>query len=177
MRYHQGGIIKPAVLQKVTALIAAGSSISSLTKTSSPNYIVKFSTLARCRRENSEFGRLVADASKDSNSRGQLRRWRKIKNDVVREQNNDYHRIRSMIPENNPHRGDIVGRIFEDMLSGSLKREDVRSRVNAYIAEFNRLYPTKYAKFGDSQLVSLDEVLFGSGSTTKGDSVSRGLWD
>ena len=77
----------------------------------------------------------------------------------------------------NPYRGDIVGRIFEDMLSGSLKREDVRSRVNAYIAEFNRLYPTKYAKFGDSQLVSLDEVLFGSGSTTRGDSVSRGLWD
>jgi hypothetical protein len=70
MRYHQGGIIKPAVLQKVTAQIVAGSSISSLTKTSSPNYLVKFSTLARCRRENPEFGRLVADATKDSNRRG-----------------------------------------------------------------------------------------------------------
>jgi hypothetical protein len=41
-----------------------------LTKTSSPNYLVKFSTLARCRRENPEFGRLVADATKDSNRRG-----------------------------------------------------------------------------------------------------------
>ena len=68
MRYHQGGIIKPAVLQKVTALITAGSSISSLTKTNSPNYLVKFSTLARCRREKSEFGRPVANATKDSNS-------------------------------------------------------------------------------------------------------------
>jgi hypothetical protein len=80
-------------------------------------------------------------------------------------------------PESNPYRGDIVGRIFEDMLSGSLRREDVRSRVNAYIAEFNRLYPTKYAKFGDSQLLSLDEVLFDSGSTTRGDTISHGLWD
>jgi hypothetical protein len=58
MRYHRGGIIKPAVLQRVTAGIIAGSPINSFTKPG-PNYLVKFSTLARCRRENPEFGRLV----------------------------------------------------------------------------------------------------------------------
>jgi hypothetical protein len=39
------------------------------------------------------------------------------------------------------------------------------------------MYPTKYAKFGNSPLVSLDEVLFDDGNTTRGDTVSRGLWE
>jgi hypothetical protein len=39
------------------------------------------------------------------------------------------------------------------------------------------MFPTKFAKFGDSPLVSLDEVMFDDGSTTRGDNVSRGLWD
>jgi hypothetical protein len=53
----------------------------------------------------------------------------------------------------------------------------LRTRVKVYIAEQNRPYPTKYAKFGDSPLVSLDEVLFDDGTATRGDTVSRGLWD
>jgi hypothetical protein len=53
----------------------------------------------------------------------------------------------------------------------------VRPRVKLYIAEFNKLYPTKYAKFGRSQLLSLDEALFDDGATTLGDTISRGLWD
>jgi hypothetical protein len=94
----------------------------------------------------------------------------------VRDNNNDYYNIRGMIPERNPHRDDIVARIFEDLLGGSLGREDVPGRVKVYIAELNKLYPTQYRKFGDSLLVSLDEVLFEDGSTTRGDTVSRGLW-
>jgi hypothetical protein len=38
------------------------------------------------------------------------------------------------------------------------------------------MFPTKFAKFGDSQLVSLDEVMFDGGTATRGDTVSRGLW-
>jgi hypothetical protein len=72
-----------------------------------------------------------------------------------------------MIPESNPHRDDIVARIFEDLLMGSLKREEVPARVKIYIAELNKLYPTKYVKFRNSPLVSLDEVLFDDGTTTR----------
>jgi hypothetical protein len=82
-----------------------------------------------------------------------------------------------MIPANFPDRDDIVSRIFEDLLSGSIRREDVRSRVKSYITEHNRMFPTKYAKFGDAMLVSLDERLFDDGTATRGDTVSRGLWD
>jgi hypothetical protein len=95
----------------------------------------------------------------------------------VRQQNNDYHTIRDLIPTSNPHRDDIVARIFEDILSGSLRREDVPSRINRYVGEMNRLYPTKFAKFGDGALLSLDEVMFDGGTATRGDTVSRGLWD
>jgi hypothetical protein len=39
------------------------------------------------------------------------------------------------------------------------------------------MFPTKFAKFCDSPLVSLDEVMFDDGSATRCDTVSRGLWD
>jgi hypothetical protein len=39
------------------------------------------------------------------------------------------------------------------------------------------MFPTKFAKFGDRPLVSLDDVLFDGGTTTRGDTISRGLWD
>jgi hypothetical protein len=70
-----------------------------------------------------------------------------------------------------------VQTIFEDLLSGLLKLEDVRSRVSEYVTAQDRMFPTKFAKFGNDPLVSLDEVLFEDGSTTRGDTVSRGLWD
>ena len=82
-----------------------------------------------------------------------------------------------MLPANFPGRDDVVSDIFEAMLDGSLRREDVKARVQTYITAHNRMFPTKYAKFGDSPLVSLDRVLFEDGSMTRGDTVSRGLWD
>jgi hypothetical protein len=67
--------------------------------------------------------------------------------------------------------------IFEAMLDGSLRPEDVKARVQNYITAHNRMFPTKFAKFGDSPLLSLDATMFDDGTTTRGDTVSRGLWD
>lgn len=134
----------------------------------------KFSYL---RKTDPEFDLFIREHTKNNNSRGQRIRHTRIHTATVRDNNNDYYQIRGMIPEQNPHRDDIVARIFEDLLSGLLKREEVTARVKVYISELNKLFPTKYAKFGDSPLVSLDEVIFEDGSTTRGDTVSRGLWD
>ena len=83
-----------------------------------------------------------------------------------------------MLPANFPGRDDVVSDIFEAILDGSsLRREDVRTRIQAYITAHNRMYPTKFGKFGDARLFSLDEVMFKDGSMTRGDTVSRGLWD
>ena len=59
----------------------------------------------------------------------------------------------------------------------AIGRDEVPARIKALKAKQERLFPTKYRKFGDSALVSLDEVLFEDGVTTRGDRVTRGLWD
>ena len=82
-----------------------------------------------------------------------------------------------MMPAAFPDKDDVVSAIFEDLLTGALRRDDVRLRMQSYITAHNRMFPTKYAKFGDSPLLSLDEVLFDDGTATRGDGVSRGLWD
>jgi hypothetical protein len=120
--------------------------------------------------------RLLAN-SQQRRSRSIVIRQTRAQTSIARQEQSDYHAIRSLIPESNPHRDDIVARIFEDMLGGTLERVDVPRRIKIYVTEFNRLYPTKYAKFGDGQLFSLDEVIFDGGSSTRGDYVSRGLWD
>jgi hypothetical protein len=129
------------------------------------------------RRLNPDFDCFVREALADNKGRGQKLWMTRIHTSSVRDSNNEYHKIRNLIPGQNPHRDDIVARIFEDLLGRTLKRDEVPARVRIYIAEMNRLFPTKYAKFGDSPLVSLDEVLFDDGTATRGDTVSRGLWD
>jgi hypothetical protein len=82
-----------------------------------------------------------------------------------------------MLPASFSDKDDVISAIFEDLLTGKLKRDEVKARIQTYIAAHNRMFPTKYAKFGDSWLVSLDEVLFDDGMATKRDTVGRGLWD
>jgi hypothetical protein len=140
-----------------------------------PNVFQYFRTL------NPDFDRFVREQSSDSLSVGQKIRWSRIKTRIrttaARDEKNDFYKILAMLPESIPERRSIVGRIFEDMLAGSLMREDVPTRIQKYIADFHREFPTKYRKFGDAQLVSLDEVMFEDGTVTRGDAVSRGLWD
>jgi hypothetical protein len=96
----------------------------------------------------------------DSNSRGQQLRQRRartlIRTAAARNEANDYQAIRATLPVNFPGLDDVVSDIFEAMLAGRLRREDVRAHVQTYITAFNRMYPTKFAKFGDARLVSLD---------------------
>jgi hypothetical protein len=127
--------------------------------------------------KNPDFDRFVSELTKNNVGRGQVLRWQRIRNAAAREEANDYYKIRAMLPAGLPGKDDVVSAVFEDLLTGALKREDVKARLQTYIVANNRLFPTKYAKFGDSPLVSLDEVMFEDGSMTRGDTVSRGLWD
>jgi hypothetical protein len=150
-------------------------------KTNRKLVLTQAKVLYRYRRENPEFDCFVVEAIANSNSVGQTIRFSRQRarkyTARVREETNDYHKIRSMIPVYFPDPDEIVSRIFEDLLSDNLRREDVRTRVKHYINEHDRMFPTKYRKFGDSPLVSLDEALFDDRSTMRGDTVSRGLWD
>jgi hypothetical protein len=185
LRRKRGGILTPEVVASVKTALQNGTTVNQIihgnpvgggAKNRSLR-IADASALARYRRENPDFDRFVVDAVRGNSSRGQRIRYSRVHTAQVRDSNNEYYKIRALIPEKNPHRDDIVARIFEDLLGGALRREDLPARIKVYISEFNRLFPTKYAKFGDNLLVSLDEVLFDDGSTTRGDTVTRGLWD
>jgi hypothetical protein len=173
----KGGILKPAVGEKIkAALKSPTATIKSIIHAGS-GHIVTYVALQAYRRADPEIDALVSGVIATSATRWQRRRRLLVRNDAIREQSNDYSKIRAMLPAGFPDKDDVVSDIFEALLDGSLRREDVKARVSTYVSAHNRRFPTKYAKFGNSPLVSLDEVMFENGSATLGDTVSRGLWD
>jgi hypothetical protein len=176
-----GGVIKPEVVIKVKELLLRGVPVGHIQSSSrgSKHYTVSAQTLTRYRRENPDFNLFVIDATKDNQRLSQVRRYQRLKSAAAREQANDYYTIRGMVPTYLPDhvRDDITQDVMIAMLEGSLALSDVRQRIGKFVTDHNRLFPTKFAKFGDSPLVSLDQVLFDDGNTTRGDTVSRGLWD
>jgi hypothetical protein len=77
---------------------------------------------ADLRTEHPDFDQFVIEAIADSASVGlRLSRQRK-QNAAKRDEINDYHRIRTMLPPNFPGRHDVVSDIFEATLDGSLRR-------------------------------------------------------
>jgi hypothetical protein len=167
--------------KKIKTALERGMPISHFTGGGRPGYIVKHRTFLRYRNEHPEYNRFVLEATKDNNSRGQKQR-RQLKRMVSGgrvEQANDFHRIASMIPLRLPEdlRNEIVQSFFLAILEKTLHVDDVPKRIEEFVRNSNRMFPTKFAKFGDSPLVSLDEVLFDDRSATRGDTVTRGFWD
>jgi hypothetical protein len=89
----------------------------------------------------------------------------------------DLQSIPAMLPDNFPGKEDVIQSIFLALVEGRLDRSQVQQHLRRFMREYNRQHPAKFAKFGNARLVSLDELMFEDGSTTRGDTVSRGLWD
>jgi hypothetical protein len=176
-RAVHGNSMLPQSADRVRELLKKNARIGSFTSAGLTGYIMSHRTFSRLRREDHEIDMLAVKVIEDSRSRALRTRWLRVRNEAKREQSNDYYSIRAMLPATFPDKDDVVSAIFEDLLTGALRREDVRARVKSYVASHNKMFPTKYAKFGDSPLVSLDESLFDNGSGTRGDIVTRGLWD
>jgi hypothetical protein len=143
--------------------------------------LVGFRKLRAYRELNPKFDEFVFAATARSNSKAQQRRHHpgRLHVATLREEANDFYMILGMVPATLPAdiRDDIAQSIMLALLEGALQRDQVPGRVQQFVRDQNRMFPTKFAKFGDSPLVSLDEVMFDSGTATRGDSVSRGLWD
>ena len=82
-----------------------------------------------------------------------------------------------MVPRHLPPdvRDDIAQSIFVALLDGSLRRDEVKARVQRFVAAHNR-EANKHG-VGKYGLWSIDAPAFAEGSTTLGDTISRGLWD
>jgi hypothetical protein len=178
-------LIPDEVAEKVKQALKAGASLGQITKGKPLGggminrrlVITTAKNVRRYRREYPDFDQFVTASIDNSRGVGLRIHFQRKLNAAKKEEANDYYKIRAMLPAGFPDKDDVVSDIFEALLDGSLRREDVKSRVSSYVAAHNRMFPTKYAKFGNSPLVSLDEVMFEDGSTTRGDTVTRGLWD
>jgi hypothetical protein len=183
----RGSLPPPEIVEKVKLALERGVTIGEIThgmptgggKRNGSLCIASYKGLRRYRQENLEFDRFVRDATKDNNRRGQILRYQRERNAKTREQNNDYYKIVAMTPSYLPPdvRDDVAQSIFVALLEGSLRRDQVHSRIREFVTAHYRLFSSRYAKFGDSPLLSLDEAVFDDGSGKRGDSVSQGLWD
>jgi hypothetical protein len=97
--------------------------------------ITSFKIIKRYRKENPGFDEFVSTAIADSLIVGQRLRYQRKKNARKRDEINDYQRIRAMLPSGFPDKDDVVSAIFEDLLTGSLRREDVKERVRTFNAD------------------------------------------
>ena len=155
-------------------LITNGKSIGA-GKRDRSSVITSFKIIKRHRRENPEFDRFVVDAIFN-------RVFRPTQSVALHTHRYEWTHgddiaIKSMVPEWLADRDDVVNDVMISLLEGRLDR----SQVERYIARFVRArlrdFPKKFARFGSSPLVSLDEALFDDGGGTRGDNVSRSLWD
>jgi hypothetical protein len=142
-------------------------------------FILKFNKLKRYRELNPDFDRFVCSVISGSNNRAQQRRHNPqlYSVNVLRSETNDYHAVAAMVPSNLPPevRDDIVQSIFMALLEGSLRRDEVKARIGQFVKAHNR--EANKHDTGKYGLISLDAPIFADGSTTRGDMVSRGLWD
>jgi len=173
-------------VRRATAMLNAGSSVTLICTGKRDGKRIQvpvfgFRKLKLLRAVQPLFDRLVLSVTSGSNSRGQQRRHNPVKaaREMEKEQTNDFYRILAMIPKHlsEDDRHDIAHSVFLALFEGSLQRDQVCARVRSFVINHQRAFPTRYAKFGDSPLLSLDEALYDDGSGTRGDNVSRGLWD
>jgi hypothetical protein len=69
-----------------------------------------------------------------------------------------------MLPANHPDKDAIISHIIEDLLTGNLRREDVRARLKSYIAAEGKFASSiMQPRFGQNRLYSLDAKLFDDG--------------
>jgi hypothetical protein len=129
----KGGILKPELAAKIkAALMSPTATISSITHTG-PRRLVSPVSLQAYRRADPEIDLLVKGIISTVGSRSS--RYQKLRWQRLKKQNeaNDYHKIMAMLPAAFPDKDDVVSDIFEALANGSLRREDVRSRVRQFV--------------------------------------------
>jgi hypothetical protein len=153
-------------IERVTAALNAGKTLSLICQGKVGNErgaprILTFRKLNFYRRLNPAFDRFVISTTANNNSKAQRRRFHpdRARVETIRAETNDFYKIVNMVPVHLPRevRDDIAQSILMALLEGTLQRDQVNGRIRQFVAEHNRMFPTKYAKFGNSPLLSLDE--------------------
>lgn len=172
------GQLQPAQIARMKTLLSRGVRMTQMvTRSGNPLYVATPTLINRYRKQDPSFQSFVNEKLADQVTRKRFRLER-VTLLRRRQEADDFAAIARLIPAHLPFhvRDDITQNIMEALHDGSLRRDRVRERVGTFLTDHNRMFPTNFAKFGNARLVSLDEVMFEDGSTTRGDTVSEGLW-
>jgi hypothetical protein len=175
------------IIGKVMVRLLLKRPISSFTRHGEPDYILKHKHFTALRKAFPEIDRIVRENMKDANSRAQKERHRTDESEhtaapakkakAAKGVELTYEAIDGAVPAHLPPdmRCELINDIWIAAKDGLITSETLEY-TKKFVTSHNKMFPTKYAKFGNAPLVSLDATLYEDGTTTRGDMVSEGLW-
>lgn len=188
----RGRVPGEEVMGKVLVQLLLKRPIKSFTSGGEPGFILAHRNFKALRRGFPEIDRLARENILGANSRAQKARYQIDESEVTRTPamkprkskaptssvELTFEAIDAVVPTNLPPdmRSDVINDIWVAAKDGKITADGLAACVSHFTASYNKMFPTKYAKFGNAPLVSLDATLYEDGTTTRGDTVSEGLW-
>lgn len=167
--------------RRVVEALHEGKTISNITKSSSPSYILNHRALLLFRQKHPKFERIVIRLStanaKVHHAEATARRFQILRRPAIAAQGADiFMLIRAAVPDYLPVqiRDDVIGAMALEIVEGKLRPADIQRRVRDYVT-------AQYREFSKYGRVSLDARLFEDGNATLLDRLSTdvgtGCWD
>jgi hypothetical protein len=163
--------------RRVVEALNDGKTIANITAAGKPSYILNHRALLLFRQKHPKFDRIVVRLStanaKVHHAEASARRAQILRAHTIAEHGADiFTLIRAAVPGSLPAqiRDDVIGAMGLELVEGKLRPADIRKRVREFVTAQYR----QFSKFGP---LSLDARLYDDGTTTLGDTITRGLWD
>jgi hypothetical protein len=194
---RRGGPVSQEQIEKVRRAVLTGMTIKAITTSGGRKRkpIMTFRQLKRVRLESAELNRFIIQNVSNSRSRQMLlgpmgiaplqgiERITQLSRpaddiEIYEFRPGDFEWLYGLTPRYWPKfaRDEVVGGLFLELSERFIRRVDVPERVKSYVAKHNRDYPQVLRGDFRSPL-SLDGPIFADSNLTRGDTVSRGLWD
>lgn len=167
---QQGGPLPSEVVEKIKTLVRAGNPVRSFTSGGQSGYLARFNSVKLLRSRDAEFDRLVRLNSERRIITTNVR-LPTLTGRIAAQPDETFSAVDAAVSHRLPRhiRDDVMGRLILEVLEG---RVDVPQ-----VAKYAQLYTRQAYNQMNYGPLSLDARLFEDGSTTRGDRVTRGLWD
>lgn len=186
---RRGRVPGEEIIGKVMVRLLLKRPISSFTSGGAPDFLLAHKHFKALRKAFPEIDRIASENTKDANSRAQKERHRTDESEhtaapekkakAAKGAELSYETIDGAVPAHLPPdiRCEVIHNIWIAAKDGLITSETLAECTKKFVTSHDKMFPTKYAKFGTAPLVSLDAALYEDGSTTRGDTVCRRLWD
>jgi hypothetical protein len=157
--------------RRAVSALQEGATVTDITTSGRPGYIVSGAKLRTFRRSNVKFDRLIMKLSRQSVATFRERRWRTVPEYVQRTAEQALAEIHRSVPSTLPyaHRQDVISSMALAYVEGRLRFSEIPIRVREFVSG-------QWRQFSNYGPVSLDRPLFEDSGLTLGDTVTRGFW-